>query len=352
MSVFSAETVESLAMQVEKRLEVIDAFEFIFRVKSNTMESPEMKETRHEYAFFRSKDPNYPRPWERWKVFYEKKPGVWELDKFVVFDGKTIWTWDRVVPPYPDNPEGFNMWSKGVIRATVAPDTYMGGDEFHAANEFPHCLFMGVVGYGKSDIDKFFKRDFGLDKWQIVESTSPSEYVLQRIVQLPHWQSGYYIRAYLRLEPVPVVWRTESSGDFLDKSRKNDFTEIESFTTFDDVYYPAKGRSVSYAKNIPHDTIYEFEVESVKQLTEADKAKWVLDWPTGTQVSDMAFGKNLEIQHTKEQLLERQEEYYAKLLVDRNIKTQSKRNWIVLSINVIGILLIFFLLYRKYKTKK
>ena len=109
-----------------------------------------------------------------------------------------------------------------------------------------------------------------MDKWQIIESTLPSEYVLQRIVHLPHWKSGgYNIRAYLRLEPTPVVWRTGNANDFADETEKSDFTETESFATFDGLYYPAKGRSVSYAnENTSPDCIYEFEVESVKRLTE------------------------------------------------------------------------------------
>jgi hypothetical protein len=51
----------------------------------------------------------------------------------------------------------------------------------------------------------------------------------------------------------------------------------------------------------------------------------------------MISDKNIEIRHTKEQILERQEEYYAKLQMDREIKTQGRRNWIILAVNVVGI---------------
>ena len=348
MNVFSAETIESMAAQVEKRLEAIDAVEFTFRVRSNTDMFPEMKETRQEYAFFRSKDPDYPRSWERWKVFYEKKPENWELDKFVVFNGKTIWTWDRLDHAHPGE---FYKWSPGVIRAVVDPYVYMMGDEFVAANEFRDFLFLNIVGYGKSQIDDL-ARSNGFDKWEIVESALPNEYVLQRFIHHPSWENGYYGRTYLRLEPVPVVWRTEYAADFSDKAGKFDFYTVESFATFDEIYYPVRGRTVSYANaNIAHDVIYEFEVESVRHLSEADKADWVPDWPTGTLVGDLAFGKDIEIPHTKEQLQERMDEYYAKLGVDREIKTQGRRNWIVLTLSIIGILLIILWLFLRFFTK-
>ena len=359
VNTFPAETVESMAMRVTERLETIDAVEFTLRVKANTFTSPEIKETREEYAFFRSKDPDYPHSWERWKVFYEKKPGVWRLDRFVVFDGKTLWTWDRVIPPHPDNPEGFNIRSRGVIMAVVTPETVMyemHGNEFWHTNEFPDFLFMGVGGYGERPGDDFL-RSLGLDKWQIVESAPPSEFVLQRVVLFPDWKESdkYFIRVHIRLEPIPVVWCSELATDFFDKTEKFDFWAAESFATFDGIYYPAKGRSVSYANaNIPFDEIYEFEVESVRRLTEKDKAQWVPNWPTGTIVTNMVFGKeNLEIRHTKDQMLEKQEEYYAKLGFDREIKTQSRRNWFIIIFNIIGILLILcWLLYKRFKQQK
>lgn len=353
MNVFASETIESMATRVAARLETIDAIEFTLRVRSNSLEAHEIKEARHEYAFFRSKDINYPRSWERWKVFYEKQPGVWDLDKFVAFNGKTVWTWDRIISPSPDNPEGFNMWSRGVIRTTVTPDVYMSGEGIFAANEFPLFLFMNVVGYGKSHVDDFI-RSLGLEKWQAVDSASPSEHILQRVIQAPGWDesSKYFIRAYLRLNPIPVVCRTENAIDFLDKTERFDFMNIETFKTFDGIYYPAKGSRVSYSnKNIYHDTIYEFEVESVKRLAETDKTRWVPDWPTGTIVVDMISGKNTEIRPTKEQMLERQEEYYAKLGVDRKINTHGRRNWIILIVNVIGGLLLLWLLYKKFSTQ-
>ena len=128
---------------------------------------------------------------------------------------------------------------------------------------------------------------------------------------------------------------------------------IESFATFEGIYYPEKGCSISYAtKAISYDIIYEFEVESVRRLTEEDKANWVPDWPTGTSVRDHAFGKDTSIDHTKEQLQERMEEYYAKFRDDLKMGIQGKRNCTILIVNVVGILLIFWLFYRKYKAKK
>ena len=348
VEVFSAETVGGLATRVEERLESIDAVEFTFRVRSNSFGAAEIKETRQKYAFFRSKAPDYPRSWERWEIFYEKNPGEWELDEFVAFDGKTVWTWNRIDPVDPGE---FYKWSRGAIQTAITPDGYMGGNEVRASNEFPFFLFMGIVGYGKSGVDDLI-RNLGLDKWQVVESKPPSEFILQRVIQAPNWDSGYFIRAHLRLEPVPVVWRTEDSKNFSDETLKNNFSEVESFGTFDGIYYPAKGRSISYAKNVSHNTIYEFEVESVKRLTETDKTEWIPTWPTGTLVRDLAFGKDVAIPHTKEQLMERQEEYLAKLGADREIKTQGRRNLFVLIVNVAGILLIFWLLYRRYKARQ
>ena len=117
--------------------------------------------------------------------------------------------------------------------------------------------------------------------------------------------------------------------------------------------YPVKGRHVSHAnKNVSHDVIYEFEVESVRRLTEGDKTKWVPEWPTGTIVRDFISDKNIEIRHTNEQILERQDEYYDKLGVDREIKPQGRRNWIMLIINLVGIALILFLAFKNRRAKQ
>ncbi|MGL4942511.1 MAG: hypothetical protein ACRC46_04895 [Thermoguttaceae bacterium] len=346
LSSASVETVESMAVNIEKRLKEIDSIEFTLMVRANTYESSEINETRQEYAFFQSKDPVYPRSWERWKVFYQKTPGVWELDKFVVFNGKAIYTWDRVESV--SSGEEFDYWSKGLVQPAITSDSHMNG------NQFPWFLFMNVVGYGKSEVDDFV-RELGLEKWHIVESETVNEFVLQRIIKRPDWDdlSQYSIRAYLRLAPTLVVWRQETANDFSDETEKIDFSESQSFATFDGICYPAKGRSVSYAsKAMPHDLVYEFEVESVKHLTEADKAQWVPDWPTGTIVRDMVADKNFEIRHTREQMLELQETYYTKLNVDREIKTRGRHHLIILIVNFFGVLLLFFLVYKKWiKTK-
>lgn len=343
MVVLSSETVDSLASKVQKRIDAINDVKFTFRTRSNNYTSSDIHERKEEYSILHSNDHAYPRNWICWKVYHPKNESEWELDRFMVFDGKNLWSYDRVDP---HNPGTVYKWSRGIVQPCVDP-----APQIEDQNRFPRFLFMGIVGYGTSFVDEYVK-SLGPDKWRIIGNPSTEEYVLERDIKAKNWdeKDKYSIKAFLSLHIAPKVWRTESISPGFPKV---DFDEVESFAESNDLYYPLKGRSVSYATaKRPYDMIYEFEVESVERLTDGARSGWIPEWPTGTLVLDQVQKKNITIPHTRKQMQERQDSYFASLGVDREIKSQWKRRWIILSVNLIGLLAIAYLLIRKIKKQR
>ncbi|MDR1382802.1 MAG: hypothetical protein LBJ67_02990 [Planctomycetaceae bacterium] len=346
MNIFSSEIIESLANKVQKQLDIINDVKFVYRVRANDSDSPNIRETREEYAVLRSDNPTYPNRWISWKVFSKDKDENWILDRFMVYNGKNMWRYDRI---NPDNPGTLYKWSRGIVEPCVNPNRQTW------EIVFAQFLFMNVVGYGNEVVDEYIK-SLGREKWYIAANPSPDEYILEREIKAPHWKESdkYYIRAFLYLKPVPMVRRTENSSDFSKSSDKNDIDEVLEFSQLGEIYYPLKGRSVSPALSTQkHDKIYEFEIESVERLTEKDRKTWIPEWPTGTSIKDNINNKNIEIPHTKEQIDKIRDNYFAQYDGEKQMKVQTpKRILFILFFNLIGLMLIGLHFWRKYRKQK
>ncbi len=323
MSTLFSETADSIGVKVRQRSEKLVGLKFLYRVRSNSDESAEIVETLQEFSTLPANDPTSADPWFCWKVFRWKNATDWELDRFRVYDGQNLYSFDKVDPLAPENfsRNGYLKPSEGRVEKYADPIVPM------MQCRMAEFVFMELIGYGKTRIDAVVN-ETSPSPWKIIDSPSPDKFILERPIAGSCANTEYYIRVHVSMKPEPIVMRLES--DLF-----GDFSEVLELASFDGILYPSKGREFKYpsADRIEHEKSYEYEVESVSRISERERATWIPDWPPGTQI----YGNgNRFIAHTRETQLR---DTLSRLALARKDVSVSRRLRFWGGICTIGILI-------------
>lgn len=341
-----SETADSIGEKVQQRLDKLVGLKFVFRVRCNSDEAAEIVETLQEFSTLPSNDPASTDPWFCWKVFHRKNTTEWELSTFRVYDGKNLYSFNRIDPLAPENfsQSGFIKDSGGHIEpcahAVHAPTM--------SECQFSWFLFMNLVGCGKTIMDESLNKHSPFP-WQIVDSSVSDKFVLERLIKFPTWEKGYSIRVHVAMTPEPMVMRSGNQHGSYPTDLDN-FSEVLEIAPFEDLFYPSKGRSFDPAcDRIKHDRVYEYEVESVSRVSERERTTWVPDWPAGTCVFTFPDGYR-RIAHTRETQIR---DFCFRMVHDRPKMKEMKIKWpIRVLVEAVGIGLKISLPFFRFAAKR
>ena len=305
-----SETADSIGEKVQQHLDRLVGLKFFCRVRSNDYEYSACSDrmtTLLEFSTLPSTDPEHPEPWFCWKVFRPINPTEWELDQFRAYDGKNVYSYDRINPLAPENfsPSG---WIKDSIgRVETYPDSI--ARMVYALSAREDCCFSNVVfmGYRKPDIEKLVNEHKQVRPVvQIVDSPVPDEFILESYEKGETCSYTYQSRVAMKPEPIYMRWKSTVTSSREGSSRIDSDMEVLELASVDGVVYPSKGRfshsnysNYKFGRVFSYARIYEYEVESVERIPEQRRETWVPEYPPGTSVFCSENQQSRSIAHTR-----------------------------------------------------
>ena len=312
MATTYSETADSIGEKVQQRLDRLVGLKFFCRVRSNDYEYSDCSDrmtTLLEFSTLPSTDPEHPEPWFCWKVFRPISPIEYELDQFRAYDGKNVYSYDRINPLTPEHfsRSGWIKYSPGRVETYSDPINRM----IDALSAREDCCFSNVVFMGSRNPD--------FEKWvnehkqmrpvvQIVNSPMPDEFILES------YEAGetclshtYRSRVVMKPEPIYMRWEWIVADSRMGSSHVDKEMEVLELASFDGVVYPSKGRFFDsnyshgkFGRVFQYTRMYEYEVESVERVSEQRLETWVPEYPPGTSVSCPEWDQSRNIAHTRD----------------------------------------------------
>ncbi len=342
-------TVEMLQAGIEARLSTYRNMEFEYTATETIQRAPDASADVHDafggpvveglqkstntFKILGAQD-GKSRPWRSWKRYAQSSRGDRVLERYAVFDGAQ----SRRFLFGNGAVEG--KWNSGLISAEELTVCF-------ARNPFQSFLCLGLTG---PDPESIFGigRVLTADEFAIAGETDANGLTIWKLSRiLPEVDVKYELEVSDAPEFIVRRYDVEYQG------RQLAAYETTQVKTVDGVFYPAAGRLWRLPHGYAEGHKYEFEVVSATRLTETDRDGWLPEWPAGTIVVDTIRNENItiarEVKEYSEDVLHIKRESLGN---PPNQYSFSWRSILLLSANVVAIVVLLALYFRRYRMRR